>query len=125
MTTLPLAALLTPATTGLFNKEMFAKMKRTAYFITVGRGKSTVTQDLIDALKNGTIAGAGLDVTDPEPLPDGHPLFYAPNVIITPHMATAGAGSRGPRAWEVQRENMRRYIAGEKIFNVVDVKAGY
>ena len=116
---------LTQATTGLFNKEMFARMKPTAYFISVGRGKSTVTQDLIDALKNGTIAGAGLDVTDPEPLPDGHPLFYAPNVIITPHMATAGGGSRGPRSWEVQRENLRRYIAGEKIFNVIDVKAGY
>lgn len=116
---------LTPQTMRLFNKAMFARMKKSALFISVGRGQSTVTQDLIDALKDGTIAGAGLDVTDPEPLPDGHPLFFAPNVIITPHMATAGAGQQGPEAWAVLRENLRRYVAGEKILNVVNIKAGY
>ena len=66
---------------------MFARMKKTAYFINVGRGGSVVTDDLVAALNAGTIAGAGLDVTDPEPLPKDHALWKAKNIIITPHMS--------------------------------------
>jgi phosphoglycerate dehydrogenase-like enzyme len=99
-------------------------MKPTAFFISVGRGASTVTDDLVAALNNGDIAGAGLDVTDPEPLPDGHPLWTTPRVIITPH--TAGRGDRGrDRLLLMVRENLRRYVAGEPMLSVVDVARGY
>jgi phosphoglycerate dehydrogenase-like enzyme len=115
---------LTPATTGIFNAAMFARMKPTAYFINVGRGQSVVTADLVDALKTKKIAGAALDVVDPEPLPASHPLWTIPNVIITPHVAGTSE-LRQDRAWIIMRENLRRYVAGEKIYSVVDVKKGY
>src|SRR2546427_3983640 len=78
---------LTPQTTGVFNKEFFATLKPGAYFISVGRGRSTVTADLTAALASGGLAGAGLDVVDPEPLPPDSPLWHLPNVIITPHVS--------------------------------------
>ena len=115
---------LTPATRGLFDKAFFANMKDTAYFINVGRGASVVTADLISALNDGGIAGAGLDVTDPEPLPEGHPLWDAANVIITPHIS-AGSDLRSARLWRVISENLRRYTAGEPMLSVVDVSRGY
>jgi phosphoglycerate dehydrogenase-like enzyme len=118
---------LTPETTGLFDAEMFARMQPHAYFISVGRGPTTVTEDLIAALENGVIGGAGLDVTDPEPLPDNHPLMFAPNIIITPHMSASGveAGPSGDRPWRVMREQLRRFIAGDKMLSVVDLEQGY
>ena len=115
---------LTPETTGLFNAAMFERMKPSAYFINVGRGKSVVTDDLLAALKSGRIAGAGLDVVDPEPLPKDHPLWHARNVVITPHVAGDSELKR-EHAWLVIRENLRRYVAGDKLFSVVDVKRGY
>ena len=115
---------LTPETTGLFNAALFARMKPTAYFINVGRGQSVVTADLVAALQTKKIAGAGLDVTDPEPLPKDHPLWTIPNVVITPH--TAGSSElKQERSWIVMRENLRRYVAGDKLYSVVDVKRGY
>lgn len=118
------AAPLTDATRGMFNKAFFDAMKPTAFFISVGRGASTVTDDLLAALNNGDIAGAGLDVTDPEPLPEGHPLWSAPRVIITPH--TAGRSDLGrDRLFAVVRENLRRYVAGEAMLSVVDIGRGY
>lgn len=115
---------LTPQTKGIFDAAFFAKMKPSAYFINVARGGSVVTADLVDALKNKKIAGAGLDVTDPEPLPADHPLWKAPNVIITPHVA--GNSDLGIEAQtQVVRENLRRYAAGEKMLSVVDVSRGY
>lgn len=115
---------LTPETAGMFNAALFARMKPTAYFINIGRGQSVVTADLVAALQAHKIAGAGLDVTDPEPLPKDSPLWAMPNVIITPH--SAGASElRQERAWIVMRENLRRYVAGEKVYSVVDVKRGY
>jgi phosphoglycerate dehydrogenase-like enzyme len=118
---------LTDETRGLFDAAMFARMKPGAYYISVGRGGTTVTDDLIAALRSGHLGGAGLDVTDPEPLPDGHPLWSAPNIIITPHSSSLGVGLSvdGERAWQVMREQIRRYVAGEKIYNVVDIDAGY
>jgi phosphoglycerate dehydrogenase-like enzyme len=119
-----MAAPLTPATRGLFNAQMFARMKRSAYFINVARGGAVVTADLIAALEAGTIAGAGLDVTDPEPLPADHPLWKARNVIITPHVA--GSTDIGIEAQlRVVRENVRRYVAGERMLSVVDVERAY
>jgi phosphoglycerate dehydrogenase-like enzyme len=78
----------------------------------------------VEALEDGKLAGAGLDVTDPEPLPQGHPLWNMPNVIITPHVA-AGSDLRGERLWIVLRENLRRYVAGEPMLSVVDPTRGY
>jgi len=118
------AAPLTPATTGLFDAGFFAAMKAEAYFINVGRGRSVVTDDLLAALEAREIGGAGLDVTDPEPLPDGHPLWGRPDVIITPHVA-AGSDLRVERLWIVMRENLRRYVAGEPMLSVVDPARGY
>lgn len=118
------AAPLTDQTRGMFNAPFFGAMKETAFFISVGRGASTVTDDLLAALENGEIAGAGLDVTDPEPLPEGHPLWSTPRVLITPH--TAGRGDKGrDRLFAVVRENLRRYVAGEPLLSVVSVSRGY
>ncbi len=115
---------LTPETTGLFNAAMFARMKPTAIFINIGRGKSVVTDDLLAALNNGTIGGAGIDVFDPEPLPAGHPLWTAKNILITPHTAS-NSEMQYDRIWQVMRDNARRYAAGEKLLSPVDVKRGY
>jgi phosphoglycerate dehydrogenase-like enzyme len=115
---------LVPATTNLFDAKMFARMKKTAFFINVGRGGSVVTDDLVAALNAGTIAGAGLDVTEPEPLPDDHPLWKAKNVVITPHISAQSDLGQGVRAM-IYREQVRRFVAGDKLLSVVDFKKGY
>jgi phosphoglycerate dehydrogenase-like enzyme len=115
---------LTPQTTAIFNREFFATMKRSAYFISVGRGRSTVTADLVAALGSGTIAGAGLDVVDPEPLPADSPLWRAPNLIITPHVS-ADTPAALANYNLLLRENLRRYVAGEPMLSVVDIERGY
>jgi phosphoglycerate dehydrogenase-like enzyme len=117
------AAPLTPQTTGIFDAEFFGKIKPGAYFINIGRGKSVVTSALVDALSSGKIAGAGLDVTDPEPLPAGHPLWRQ-NVIITPHVSNDSDLGFGAQA-EVIKENVQRYVAGERMLSVVDTARGY
>jgi phosphoglycerate dehydrogenase-like enzyme len=118
------AAPLTPATRGLFDAQLFAKMKRTAYFINVARGQAVVTADLVAALGSGQIAGAGLDVTEPEPLPRGHPLWRAPNLLLTPHMSGSSTDGGVPQL-AVVIENLRRYLAGERMLSVVDIDRGY
>ncbi len=115
---------LTDETRGMFNRAFFQAMKPGAYFVSVGRGASTVTDDLVAALQTGEIAGAGLDVTDPEPLPPGHPLWTMPRVIITPHTAGMSDKSRD-RLFLLVRENLRRYVAGEPMYSVVDIERGY
>jgi phosphoglycerate dehydrogenase-like enzyme len=115
---------LTAQTTGIFNREFFDTLKPGAYFISVGRGKSTVTADLIAALGSGHLAGAGLDVVDPEPLPADSPLWRLPNVIITPHISAATPVSVEQRNL-VLVENLRRYSAGEPMLSVVDIERGY
>ena len=115
---------LTRETTGIFGREFFAAVKQGAYFISIGRGKNTDNAELIAALKNGRLAGAGLDVTDPEPLTKGHELWSLPNVIITPHISYMT--DRGfERNRLVITENLRRYINGERMLNVVDIERGY
>ena len=115
---------LTPETRGIYDKAFFDAAKRGALFINVGRGASVVTADLIVALEDGRVGGAGLDVTDPEPLPADHPLWRAPNVLITPHVAAEIDTGDEPR-WLIVRENLRRYAAGGRLLSEVDVKRGY
>jgi phosphoglycerate dehydrogenase-like enzyme len=115
---------LTSETTGLFNAKFFAVVKPSAYFINVARGGSVVTADLQKALEEGRLAGAGLDVVDPEPLPANHPLWKAPNLIITPHIS-ARSDLQGEQRYILARENLRRYIAGGKMLSEVDLKRDY
>jgi len=115
---------LTEETTGLFDAGKFALMKEGSWFLNVGRGRIVVTDDLLAALDSGHLAGAGLDVTDPEPLPADHPLWKSDRVVITPHVASFAELTR-ERRWEVFRENIRRFGAGEPLLNVVDKRAGY
>ena len=114
---------ITAETEGLFDAKFFSAAKRGAHFINVGRGKTVVTADLVAALKSGQIAGAALDVTDPEPLPADHPLWQMDNVIITPHVSSRG-GNR-IRHIALAAENVRRFVAGDALLNVVDPDLGY
>lgn len=114
---------LTPSTEALFDAEFFAAAKPGALFVSVGRGKSTVTDDLVAALKSGQIGGAGLDVTDPEPLPADHVLWQLPNVIVTPHIS--GSATNRQRHQAVVKENLRRFLNGDALLNVVDPEKGY
>ncbi|HEU5318501.1 MAG TPA: D-2-hydroxyacid dehydrogenase [Chloroflexota bacterium] len=109
----------TPQTEGLFNAERFARMTQTAYFINIGRGMTTKLDALNDALRSGTIAGAGIDVYEIEPLPKDHPLWSAPNTILTPHVADRGP-DLDPARVSVIAENARRFAKGEPLLNVVD-----
>jgi phosphoglycerate dehydrogenase-like enzyme len=109
----------TPATERFMNRARFQRMKRTAFFINIGRGMTTRLDDLVAALRAGEIAGAGLDVFEQEPLPADHPLWTMPGVLITPH--TAGHGPfLDDRRLEVLLDNCRRFLAGEPLRNVVD-----
>jgi len=114
---------LTPATTGIIDEHFFAAAKSGTHFINVGRGGTVVTDDLVAALRSGKVAGAGLDVTDPEPLPGDHPLWQFDNVIITPHVASRGANRARHKLLAI--ENLRRFVAGDALLNVVDPKLGY
>ena len=115
---------LTPETKGLFDQGFFNKVRTGAIFISVGRGRSTITKDLVAAIKSGQIYGAGLDVTDPEPLPVNSPLWNMNNVIITPHVAGLSAESV-QRLATLTVENLRRYSTGEPLLNTVNMRFGY
>jgi phosphoglycerate dehydrogenase-like enzyme len=109
----------TPETEGLMNAARFGLMKSSAYFINIGRGKTTRLDDLVEALRSGTIAGAGLDVFEEEPLPADHPLWDAPNALLTPH--TAGFGPYlDNRRQEIILDNAKRFVRDEPLRNVVD-----
>ena len=114
----------TPDTEGFMHRARFQRMKRTAFFINIGRGMTTRLDDLVAALRAGEIAGAGLDVFEQEPLPADHPLWTTPGVLITPH-----TGGRGPhldeRRFEVLLDNCRRFLAGEPLRNVVEKKSWF
>jgi phosphoglycerate dehydrogenase-like enzyme/glyoxylase-like metal-dependent hydrolase (beta-lactamase superfamily II) len=115
---------LTAQTRGMMGSPQFKAMKPSAYFVNIARGGIVKTPDLVAALKGGQIAGAGLDVTDPEPLPGDHPLWTLPNVAISPHIGGQSPGARD-RQWRLWRENVRRFAAGEPLLCVVDKKKGY
>jgi phosphoglycerate dehydrogenase-like enzyme len=114
----------TDETRGLFDARVFAAFKPGALLINVGRGAVVDTDALLEALETGRVAGAGLDVTDPEPLPSDHPLWALPQVVITPH-CSADAELTGERQSALLLENLRRFGAGEGLLNVVDRAAGY
>jgi phosphoglycerate dehydrogenase-like enzyme len=109
----------TPETEGFFNRARFQRMKKSAFFINIGRGMTTRLDDLVAALEAGEIAGAGLDVYEIEPLPADHKLWTMPGVLLTPH--TAGHGPYlDERRFEVLSDNCRRFAAGQELRNVVD-----
>ena len=109
----------TPSTEGFMNRARFQLMKRSAFFINIGRGMTTRLDDLVAALNAGEIAGAALDVFEQEPLPSDHPLWTMPGVLITPH--TAGYGPYlDDRRYDILLDNCRRFLAGEPLRNVVD-----
>lgn len=109
----------TPKTEGMMNRARFQKMKRSAFFINVGRGKTTRLDDLVEALRAGEFAGAGLDVYEEEPMPSEHPLWTMPGVLMTPH--TAGYGPYlDDRRYEIIFENCQAFLAGRPLRNVVD-----
>jgi len=127
-----LAAPLTPETRHLFDAAMFKRMKKGALLINVASGGEVVSADLVDALKSGQLGGAGLDLADPanpSSLSPNDPLFDAPNLIMTPetasHAVETADASGGEDMWMIARENLRRYVAGERLFAVVDPKRGY
>ena len=119
-----IACPLTPETKGLLGEKQFAAMKPTAYVINVARGGIVQTPALEAALKAKKIAGAGLDVVDPEPLPNDHPFWKMSNVVISPHVGGQSADAQ-ERMWRLYRENVRRFVAGEPLLCVVDKKRGY
>jgi len=115
---------LTAATRGLIGPAELRSMRRDAVLINIGRGGTLQTDALLAALREGTIAGAGLDVTDPEPLPPEHPLWLSERVIITPHFS-GGRPGYFEHVTEIFLDNLRRYRSGEALRNVVDRAAGY
>ncbi len=115
---------LTAATRGLIGAAELAAMRRDAVIINIGRGGTIQTDALVTALREETIRGAGLDVTDPEPLPADHPLWSLPNAIITPHYS-GGRPGYFDRVTDIFLDNLRRYRNGEPMRNVVDLRAGY
>jgi phosphoglycerate dehydrogenase-like enzyme len=109
----------TPETEGFMNRARFQEMKKTAFFINIGRGMTTRLDDLAAALEAGEITGAGLDVFEEEPLSADHKLWTMPGVLLTPH--TAGYGPYlDERRYEVILDNCRRFLAGQPLRNLVD-----
>jgi phosphoglycerate dehydrogenase-like enzyme len=118
------ALALTPETTGIIGSAELAAMRPDGWLVNVARGRHVDTAALVAALDGGGIAGAALDVTEPEPLPDGHPLWGRPNCIITPH--TADTAEMMDRLLAVRiRDNVARFAAGKPLEGVVDPAAGY
>jgi phosphoglycerate dehydrogenase-like enzyme len=109
----------TPATEGFFDRARFQRMRRSAFFINIGRGMTTKLDDLVAALRAGEIAGAALDVYEQEPLPHGHALWTLPNVLLTPHMAGHGP-YLDDRRFQIMVDNCRAFATGRTLRNVVD-----
>jgi phosphoglycerate dehydrogenase-like enzyme len=119
-----ITAPLTPETKGLFGREMLARMGPRAWLVNVARGGIVDTDALVDALRAGQIGGAALDVTDPEPLPDGHPLWSLDYALITPHVANTWEMAL-PELRGLVRRNVAHFAAGEPLEGVVDPATGY
>lgn len=119
-----LALSLTPETRGIIGAAELRAMETDAWLVNVARGAHVVTDDLVEALRNESIGGAALDVTDPEPLPPGHPLWDLGNCLITPHTANTQPMAE-PLFAERIRENLVRYAAGRPLVGLVDPALGY
>jgi phosphoglycerate dehydrogenase-like enzyme len=118
------ALALTPDTEGIISESELALMEPHAWIVNVARGQHIVTADLVTALQKGVIRGAALDVTDPEPLPEGHPLWSLPNCIITPHVGNTPDMAR-PLLAERITENVKRFAHEEELIGPVDTELGY
>jgi phosphoglycerate dehydrogenase-like enzyme len=119
-----LALALTPSTERIIDRAALDVMQDHAWLVNVARGRHVDTDALVAALQAGSIGGAALDVTDPEPLPDGHPLWSLPNCLITPHVGnTPEMGIK--LLWARVRENVERFAAGEELLGPVHVDLGY
>jgi phosphoglycerate dehydrogenase-like enzyme len=119
-----IAAPATPDTRHIIGAAELDAMRDDAWLVNVARGTLVDTDALVAALAAGSIAGAALDVTDPEPLPDGHPLWSEPRALITPHIANPAATLRRYLAQHVQ-ENVARFANGERLLSQIDPEAGY
>ena len=114
----------TEKSNGMMGAKQFELMKQGSYFIAMSRGKIYDHQALVRALDSKRLAGAGLDATNPEPLPKGHALWKFPNVVITPH-TSGGSDNLQGRLDYIVKENIRRFGAGLPLLNVVDKKEGF
>lgn len=114
----------TPKTKGIISKARLAKMKKDAFIVNVGRGTLIDQPALLEALKSNSIGGAGLDVTDPEPLPQDNPLWSLPNVIITPH-TSGGSPTNSLRRSKIFNKNLELYVEGKPLLNIVSFIEGY
>lgn len=121
---LVITAALTEETRGMVDAEVLESMPESAWVVNVARGGLVDTDALVEALKTGKIAGAALDVTDPEPLPDGHPLWSMDNVLITPHVANTW-DMAVPELRALVERNVRKFVGGEELEGIVDVESGY
>ncbi|HLN78961.1 MAG TPA: 2-hydroxyacid dehydrogenase [Nocardioidaceae bacterium] len=108
---------MTDETRGLVDRDFLSRMKDDALLVNVARGPVVDTDALVEALNTGRIHAA-LDVTDPEPLPEGHPLWSAPNLLISPHVGGASSAMK-PRAYRLVRQQLERFAAGEPMTNVM------
>ena len=115
---------LTPQTEGVLDTSFFDRLGQDAFFVNVGRGAVVDTDALVAALQSGRLAGAALDVTDPEPLPDGHPLWGMDRVLITPHVANP-PGYAAPGLAELVADNVARWLADRPLRGLVDPEQGY
>jgi phosphoglycerate dehydrogenase-like enzyme len=118
------AAPATGETEGIFNERVFRAMKKTAYFLNLSRGALVDENALVRALKEGWIAGAGLDVTRAEPLPSSHPFWDCPNLVLTCH-SSGFSPQRQIRLVGLLADNVRRYASGLPLMNVLDKQRGY
>lgn len=115
----------TPETTGLISAQQLSRMKRGAYLLNVGRGSAVDEPALIEALRFGHLAGAGLDVTAEEPLPPESPLWQMENAILTPHVSSHSPEANADRRNRIYCENLRRFLSSRPLLNLVDRAAGY
>ena len=114
----------TPATDGLFDAGRFSLLRRGTLYVSAGRGETTSSDALLAALRDGRVGGAGLDVVDDEPVPPESPLWDAPRLLITPHVAWSGP-DLGERRYGVVRENSRRFVQGEPLLAEIDKRDQY
>ena len=116
----------TPATEYLYNKDRFAAMKKGAWFLNIGRGNCVVQKDLMEAVKSGHLAGAAIDVTDPEPLPADDPLWQVPGLYITPHVSGGyHLKATHDRIIQIACDNLKAFQTGQPLRNIVDFETGY
>ncbi len=121
---LAISAPITPTSRGMIGQRQIRNLKRGSYILQMSRGGIVNEAALVDALEEGHLAGAGLDVTETEPLPVGDPLWTAPNLIVTPH-SSASSELTTNLVWSILAENVGRFVRGEPLMNLVDKRRGW